>query len=124
MILIKCAKYVLNPFEYHIEINMSWVAPFHAKCMGFPGGSVVKNPPANAEYTSSIPVSGKSPGEGNNTHFSVLAWEIPWTEEPDRPESKGSQRVGYNWVTEYTCTKILKFGINVWVYGYRLIFRF
>ena len=64
--------------------------------MGFPGGSVVKNPPANAEYTSSIPVSEKSPGEGNNTHFSVLAWEIPWTEEPDRPESKGSQRVGYN----------------------------
>ena len=47
--------------------------------MGFLGGSVVKNPPANAEYTSSIPVSGRSPGEGNTTHSSVLAWEIPWT---------------------------------------------
>ena len=64
--------------------------------MGFPGGSVVKNLPPNAEYTSSIPGSGKSPGEGNTTHSSVLGWEIPWTEEPDRPWSKESQRVGHN----------------------------
>ena len=33
--------------------------------MGFPGGSVVKNPPANAGDTSSIPGSGRSPGGGN-----------------------------------------------------------
>ena len=33
--------------------------------MGFPGGSVVKNPPANAEDAGSIPGSGRSPGEGN-----------------------------------------------------------
>ena len=32
---------------------------------GFPGGSVVKNPPANAEDAGSIPESGRSPGEGN-----------------------------------------------------------
>ena len=32
---------------------------------GFPGGSVVKNPPANAGYTGSVPGSGKSPGEKN-----------------------------------------------------------
>ena len=32
---------------------------------GFPGGSVVKNPPANAEDAGSIPGSGRSPGEGN-----------------------------------------------------------
>ena len=25
------------------------------------------------------------------THFSILAWEIPWTEEPGRPQSMGSQ---------------------------------
>ena len=31
----------------------------------FPGGSVVKNPPANAGYKGSIPGSGRSPGEGN-----------------------------------------------------------
>ena len=33
--------------------------------MGFPGGSVVKNPPANEGYAGSIPESGRSPGEGN-----------------------------------------------------------
>ena len=32
---------------------------------GFPGGSVVKNPPANAEDVGSILESGRSPGEGN-----------------------------------------------------------
>ena len=32
--------------------------------MGFPGGSVVKNPPANAGYAGSIPGSGRLPGEG------------------------------------------------------------
>ena len=30
------------------------------------------------------------------THSSILAWRIPWTEEPDRLQSKGSQRVGHN----------------------------
>ena len=29
-------------------------------------------------------------------HSSTLAWEIPWTEEPDRLQSMGSQRVGHN----------------------------
>ena len=32
---------------------------------GFLGGSVVKNPPANAEDMGSVPVMGRSPGEGN-----------------------------------------------------------
>ena len=30
------------------------------------------------------------------THSSTLAWKIPWTEEPDRVQSMGSQRVGHN----------------------------
>ena len=30
------------------------------------------------------------------THSSILAWKIPWSEEPDRLQSMGSQRVGYN----------------------------
>ena len=32
-------------------------------------------------------------------HSSILAWRIPWTEEPGRLQSTGSQRVGHNWVT-------------------------
>ena len=34
------------------------------------------------------------------THFSIHAWEIPWTEEPDRLQSTRSQRVGHDWTTE------------------------
>ena len=30
------------------------------------------------------------------THSSILAWKIPWMEEPDRLQSTGSQRVGHN----------------------------
>ena len=33
------------------------------------------------------------------THSSILAWKIPWTEELGRPQSMGSQRVGYDWMT-------------------------
>ena len=43
------------------------------------GGSVVKNPPANAGGLGSIPELGSSPGDRNS---SILACEIPWTEEP------------------------------------------
>ena len=35
-------------------------------------------------------------------HFSTLAWKIPWTEEPDRLQSLGSQRVGHDWATLFT----------------------
>ena len=44
-----------------VIINVS----YSPGAMGFPGGSVVKNPPANAEDASSITGLGRSPGEGN-----------------------------------------------------------
>ena len=34
--------------------------------------------------------------KGTATHFKILAWEIPWTEDPGRPQPIGSQRVGYD----------------------------
>ena len=34
------------------------------------------------------------------SHSSILAWRIPWTEEPGRLQSMGSQRVGHSWVTK------------------------
>ena len=52
--------------------------------LGFPGGSVVKNPPANAGDVHLIHGLGRLPGEGNGNHSSILAWEISWTEEPGR----------------------------------------
>ena len=51
---------------------------------GFPGGTVVKNLPANAGDVGSIPVSGRSLKEEMATHSSILAWKMPWTEEPGR----------------------------------------
>ena len=50
--------------------------------MGFPGGSVVKNPLANARNVDSIPGSGISLGEGNGNPLQYSYLEIPWTEEP------------------------------------------
>ena len=41
-------------------------------------------------------------------HFSILPWKIPWTEEPGRLQSKGSQRVGQDWETKHTDQLILK----------------
>ena len=37
--------------------------------------------------------------KGMGTHSSVLAWKIPWTEEPGGLQSMGSQRVRHGWVT-------------------------
>ena len=59
---------------------------------GFPGGSVERNLPATQE----MPVQSlgrKDPLEEEMaTHSSILAWEIPWTEEPDRLQSRGKKR--------------------------------
>ena len=38
-----------------------------------------------------IPGSGRSPGGGNDNHSSMLAWRIPWTEEPGGLQAMGSQ---------------------------------
>ena len=60
---------------------------------------VVKNPPANAgdiRDMGSIPGSGRSPEEGTATHSSILAWRIPWTEEPGGLQPIGSQRVRHD----------------------------
>ena len=50
--------------------------------LSFPGGSVIKNPPAMQE--SQVQSLGQEdPLEKDmTTHFSILAWRIPWTEEP------------------------------------------
>ena len=44
-----------------------------------------KNLPAEVGDASSVTGWERSPGGGNSNHSSVLAWKIPWTEEPGRP---------------------------------------
>ena len=57
---------------------------------------MVKNPPARTGDTGSVP-GLKDPLEKEMaTHSSVLAWKIPWTDEPGRLQSMESQRVRYD----------------------------
>ena len=69
----------------------------------FTGGSVVKNPPANAEDADLGSVLGQEDPleEEIATHSSIHAWKIPWTEESGKLQSIGSQRVGHS-ATEHT----------------------
>ena len=76
----------------------------------FPGGTVVKNLPAKAGDAKD---AGRSPGwedpleEEMTTHSIILAWRIPWTKEPNRLQSTGSQRIRHVWVTEHAHACIL-----------------
>ena len=67
---------------------------------GSPDGSLVKSPPANAGAVSPISWVGKSSEEGNSNPLQYSSLEIPWTGEPGRLQSMGSQRVKLNLVTK------------------------
>ena len=57
------------------------------------------------EAGSSILQGWKDPLEEEMaTHSSIIAWRIPWTEEPGGLESMGSQRVGHHWAIEHDWT--------------------
>ena len=82
-----CLKYSLKK----INTPLSFVS-FH-------GGSVVKKLLATQEMQKIRvrSLDGEDPlGMRVKTHSSVVAWEIPWTEEPVGLESTGSQRVGHD----------------------------
>ena len=62
--------------------------------MGFPDGLAVKNLPAIQERRV-LSLGWKDPLKLEMaTHCNILAWEIPWTEEPGGLQSMGSQRAG------------------------------
>ena len=58
---------------------------FGLQLMGFPGGSDGKESACNAEDLGSIPGLEDPLEKGTTTHSSILAWRIPWTEEPGGP---------------------------------------
>ena len=73
------------------------IVTLYGRKVGVSGGSVVKkNPPANPGDLGPIPGSGRSLEEGMATHSSILAWRIPWTEEPGRLQIKGLQKDGHD----------------------------
>ena len=68
--------------------------------LGFPGGSVVKNQPANAGDVGLISGWGRSPEKEMSTLSSILAWKISWTEESGRVHGVEKSRTGLNdWTT-------------------------
>ena len=87
------------------------------KTEGFPGGTVVKNMPANTGDSRDVGlIRGLEDPlqEETATHSSILAWRIPWTEEPGWLQSMGSQRVGHDWTHTYSCLKMKALGSG-WV---------
>ena len=74
--------------------------------VGFSNGSVVKNSPAMQERQEMwVQSLGQEDGQEEMATFSsILAWKIPWTEEPGRLQSIGSQRIRHNWDTHIHAT--------------------
>ena len=61
---------------------------------------MVKNPPVTARTSGSISGREDPLEKDMATHSSILAWEIPWTEELSRLQSKGLQRVRHDLITK------------------------
>ena len=68
----------------------------YRRLRSFPGGSDGKESACNVGDPGSIPGLGRSPGGGNGNPLSILAWKIPWTDEPGGLQSMGSQRGRHN----------------------------
>ena len=66
-------------------MSLAYVSLIH----GRPGASAES--PANTADPGVIPASGRPSAEGTRNHSSILAWEIPWTEEPGALQSTGLQ---------------------------------
>ena len=67
---------------------------------------MVKNPPALQETWVQSLGQEDPLKKGMAIYSSILAWRIPWTEEPGGLQSMGSQRVGHDRVTERTYKEI------------------
>ena len=97
LLLIMCLK--KQPLWKYIE-DITPLYQHHLLIyMGFPGGSVAKNLPAMQE-TQVQSLGREDPLEkGMATHFSMLAWRIPSTQEIGKLQSMGSQRIRNDWAT-------------------------
>ena len=87
-----------NASDYPSEDSKfnSWLAQWDKCSLGLHGGSDGKESAFNVGDLGSIPGSGISLEKGMATHSSILAWRIPWTEEPGGLNSMGLQRVGHD----------------------------
>ena len=78
---------------------------------GFPSGSALKNVPVvqKPQETRVQSLGQKDPLEEDMViHTSILAWRLPWTEEPGRLQSIGLQRLKHDWSNWAHTQTILK----------------
>ena len=69
---------------------------YYSLLWGFPGSSIVKNLPAMSQMQVGS-LGQEDPLEKEMAmHSNILAWEMPWTEEPGGLQSMGWQRIGHN----------------------------
>ena len=74
-------------------------SPYLCCPVGFPGSSMVKNPPAMQEMQETwVQSLGREDPleEGMATHSSIPAWKIPWSEDPGRLQHMVAQKVRHN----------------------------
>ena len=89
---------MINHPEPKLFISISTIVAF-IQCRGIPAVLVVKNLPANAgDKETQVGSQGQEDTveQGMATHSSILAWIIPWAEEPGGLQSIGSQRARHN----------------------------
>ena len=101
------AVFSLHPLALALSVPFAWNAfplcvlstfkcQLLGRVLGFPYGSAVKNLSAMQETWVQL-LGWEDPLEKETaSHSNILAWEIPWTEEPGGLQSMGSQRVEYN----------------------------
>ena len=114
--------------HYHAFCISIWFWRFLLPCLGFPGGSVVQNLPANAGHVGAIPGPERSPGEGNGNplQYSLgesqrqrsLAGYGPWGhKESDTTEQLNNNFLAYT--SSYSKKSLLKSAVGLpwWLSG-------
>ena len=89
--------------------------------VGFPGGSVVKNLPANAGDVILIPGSGRSPGEGNGKLLQYSCLENPMDRGAWGATVHGIARIGHDLVTKQQQTIMREFLFEPRVYPFKKV---
>ena len=96
-------------------MKVEWISKWIGLYYTWSGASLVaqmlKNFACNVGWETQVQSLGwEDPLEkGIETHSSILAWRIPWTEEPGGLQSMGLQRVGHDWVTNTFTSHIVQY---------------
>ena len=102
---------MLVPNKVTLTVSRRWTCLLRASLVA----QTVKNPPAMQETWVRSLGQGDPLEKGMANHSSILAWEIPRTEEPGGVQSMESQRVGHNWATKHITTFNSTFPVKIYL---------